>query len=99
MQNLRKSDLPRCTSCQNPHNHQVAAVFGFAVRLASHLFLEILLSAIYDSYLDSMCARMLRVPSSFLIAMRYLATPSLSDESDDSATVDSGMQKMLRRSP
>ena len=47
MQNLRKSDLPRCMSCQNPHNHQVAAVFGFAVRLASHLFLEILLPVVY----------------------------------------------------
>ena len=34
-------------SCQNPHNHQVAAVFGFAVRLASHLFFEILLSVVY----------------------------------------------------
>jgi len=36
----RKGGLPRCTACQNPHNHQVAAVFDFAVRLASHPFLH-----------------------------------------------------------
>ena len=27
-------------SCQNPHNQKVAAVFGFAIRLASHPFLH-----------------------------------------------------------
>jgi len=27
-------------SCQNPHNHQVAAVFDFTIRLASIPFLH-----------------------------------------------------------
>jgi len=31
-------------SCQNPHNHQVAAVFDFTIRLASHPFLHPLIS-------------------------------------------------------
>ena len=35
-----KGGLPRCRFCQNPHNRQVAAVFDFNLRLASHTFMH-----------------------------------------------------------
>ena len=37
---MQKGGLLRYASCQNPHNHQVAAVFGFTERLALHLFMQ-----------------------------------------------------------
>ena len=35
-----KGGLLRWMTCQNPHNQQVAAVFDFIIRLASHPFMH-----------------------------------------------------------
>ena len=50
-----KGGLPRCRFCQNPHNQQVAAVFDFNLRLASHPFMHPRLQATRWHNFEAVC--------------------------------------------
>ncbi len=53
-----RGGLPRYSSCQNPHNLQVAPVFGFAVRLALHPLLR------FERFIWGRIAALLVLPKS-----------------------------------